>query len=264
MDVQTGAKIHEDGGGKALGEDIGELRRSGYVKNMDSTHGNLFADEMKVNFHVLSALMLYGVGGEVDDANIVAVDKTSGVQGMVNLLEQLSQPSDFSNAVGNSPIFCLGAGPGDSGLSLRGTGDQAVPEEDGVARGGPAGIRAACPINISVYTKLSWSCAGDDQTMNEGTLEIAEDPFGSNKVSFTRSMHMKTNLLNGVSNVQPGESEIVEGTHKAAVAGGISNRWSSISRNLCTGVNRGGARFAITHAMAGKDVQCVLALREED
>jgi hypothetical protein len=30
---------------------------------------------------------------------------------MVKFLEQLPQPSGFSDAVGNSPIFCLDAGP---------------------------------------------------------------------------------------------------------------------------------------------------------
>jgi hypothetical protein len=100
--------------------------------------------------------------------------------------------------------------------------------------------------------------------VTEGTLEIPKDPFGSNKVSFTRSMHMEAYLLNGVSNVRPGECEILKGAHKAAVAGGISNRRTGISRYLCTGVNWGGARFAITHAMASKNVQCVLALREDN
>jgi hypothetical protein len=57
------------------------------VKNTDSTHGNPFADEVKVDFHVLGALMLHGVGGEVDGANIVAVDKAGRVQGMMDLLE---------------------------------------------------------------------------------------------------------------------------------------------------------------------------------
>ena len=234
------------------------------MKNTDSTHGDPFTDEVEVDFHVLGALMLHGVGGEVNGANIVAVDKTGGVQGMVNLLEQLPQPNDLSDAVGNSPIFCLGAGPGDGGLPLGGPGDQAVPEEDCIAGGGAAGVRAACPISVSVHTKLCWSCAGDDQTMTEGTLEIAKNPFGSDKMNFTWSMHMKAYLLNGVSNVRPGESEVLEGAHKAAVVGGVSNRRAGISRYLCTSVNWGGAGLAIAHAMASEDVQYVLALREDD
>ena len=140
------------------------------MKNTDSTYGNLFPDEVKVDFHVLGALMLYGVGGEVDGANIVTVDKAGGIQGMVNFLEQLPQPGDLSDAVGNCPVFSLGTRPGDGGLPLGGPGDQAVPEEDGISGGGAAGVRAAGPISISVHTNLCWSCAGNDQTMTEGTL----------------------------------------------------------------------------------------------
>jgi len=100
--------------------------------------------------------------------------------------------------------------------------------------------------------------------MTEGTLEIAKNPFGSDKMNFTWSMHMKAYLLNGVSNVRPGESEVLEGAHKAAVVGGVSNRGAGISRYLCTSVNWGGAGLAIAHAMASEDVQYVLALREDD
>ena len=75
---------------------------------------------------------------------------------------------------------------------------------------------------------------------------------------------MKADLLNGIGDVRPSKSEILEGPHKAAVAGGISHRGASISRYLCTGVNWCGTGFAITHAMASEDVQCVLALRENN
>jgi hypothetical protein len=183
---------------------------------------------------------------------------------MMNLLEQLSQPNDFSNAVCNSPIFSLGAGPGDGGLPLGRPGDQAVPEENCIAGGGATGVRAASPISVSVHTKLCWGCAGDDQSMTERALEIAKNPFGSNKMNFTRGMHMKAYLLNSISNVRPGEREVLEGAHQAAVAGGVSNRMAGISRNLCTSVNWGGAGFAIAHAMASEDVHYVLALREDD
>ena len=57
------------------------------MKNMDCTHGNSFTDEVKVDFHVLGALMLNGVGGEVDGADIVAVDEAGRVQGVMEFLE---------------------------------------------------------------------------------------------------------------------------------------------------------------------------------
>ena len=78
--VQTGAKLHEDSRRESLGEDISELRRGGDVENTDSPNSDPFADEVEVNFHVLGALVLDGVGGEVDGADVVAVDEAGGIQ----------------------------------------------------------------------------------------------------------------------------------------------------------------------------------------
>jgi hypothetical protein len=41
------------------------------------TDCNLLLDEMKINLHMLHALMLNGVGGEVHDTDVVAVDKSA-------------------------------------------------------------------------------------------------------------------------------------------------------------------------------------------
>jgi hypothetical protein len=45
------------------------------MKNTDSTDGNSFPDKMEVNFHVLGALMLNRVGGEVPGTDIVTIDE---------------------------------------------------------------------------------------------------------------------------------------------------------------------------------------------
>jgi len=99
--------------------------------------------------------------------------------------------------------------------------------------------------------------------MIKSTLEIAEDPFGSNKVNLPRIVHVKANLLDGISNVGPGEGQVLKSSHKATVGCGISNRRTIISRSLGAGINRGGARFAGTHAMASQDVQSILVLGEK-
>jgi hypothetical protein len=96
--------------------------------------------------------------------------------------------------------------------------------------------------------------------MAEGALKIAKDPLGSDKVSLSQIMHMKAYLLDSISNVRPSEGEVLEGTHKATISSGISNRWADMSWYLCTSVNWSGARLAVTHAMASKYVQSVLTL----
>ena len=81
--VQTGAEIHKYRRRKPLGEDIDELRRGENMKNTDDSNGDPFPDEVEVDFHVLGALMLNGVG---DGADVVAVDEAGRIQRMVKLL----------------------------------------------------------------------------------------------------------------------------------------------------------------------------------
>jgi hypothetical protein len=45
------------------------------MEDVDLTDDNLLSDKMKINLHMLGALMLNGVDGEVHDADIIAVDK---------------------------------------------------------------------------------------------------------------------------------------------------------------------------------------------
>jgi hypothetical protein len=53
------------------------------MEHADNTNGNTFTDEVKVDLHMLGALMLYGVGGEVDGTDVVAVDEAGGVKGLM-------------------------------------------------------------------------------------------------------------------------------------------------------------------------------------
>jgi hypothetical protein len=45
------------------------------MKDADVADGNLLRNEVEINLNVLCVLVLNGVGGEVDDANVVTVDK---------------------------------------------------------------------------------------------------------------------------------------------------------------------------------------------
>jgi hypothetical protein len=45
------------------------------MEDVDLTDDNLLSDKIKINFHILGALMLNEVGGYVYGANIVKVDK---------------------------------------------------------------------------------------------------------------------------------------------------------------------------------------------
>jgi hypothetical protein len=133
-------KFLKYGGWKALCEDISELGGGGHMKNTESTNGHAFSDEVEVDLHMLGALMLDGLGGEVDDANVVVVDDAGGVKWVVQFLEELPQPGSFSHTVGNSTVLCLSARAGDSGLPLRRPGDEAAAQKNCITRGGVASI----------------------------------------------------------------------------------------------------------------------------
>jgi hypothetical protein len=46
------------------------------VQDVDITDGNAFPDELEVDLDMLCTLVLNRVGGEVDDADVVAVDES--------------------------------------------------------------------------------------------------------------------------------------------------------------------------------------------
>jgi hypothetical protein len=60
------------------------------------TDGNHLSDKMEINLHILHALMLNGVGGEVHSADVVAVDKSAPRGRALELMEQLPQPSGLT------------------------------------------------------------------------------------------------------------------------------------------------------------------------
>jgi hypothetical protein len=47
------------------------------VHDVDITDGNAFLDELEVDLDMLCTLVLNRVGGEVDDADVVAVDESA-------------------------------------------------------------------------------------------------------------------------------------------------------------------------------------------
>jgi hypothetical protein len=60
------------------------------MDDADLADGNLLSDKMKINLHMLSALMLNRVGEEVHDADVVTVDKGAPRRWGLKLVEQLS------------------------------------------------------------------------------------------------------------------------------------------------------------------------------
>jgi hypothetical protein len=72
----TRPKLREHRGGEPLGENVGELRSHQDVEYMNIPNSNALVDKMKINLNMLGALVLNDVGGEVDGADVVAVDQS--------------------------------------------------------------------------------------------------------------------------------------------------------------------------------------------
>jgi hypothetical protein len=82
-DIETGLKLQEHRGGQPLGEHVSELRSRRNVEDTNIPDSNVLADKVEINLNMLGALVLNGVSGEVDGADVVAVDQSGPRQGVV-------------------------------------------------------------------------------------------------------------------------------------------------------------------------------------
>jgi hypothetical protein len=80
------------------------------MQHVEIANGNTLADEVEVNLNMLRALMLNRVGGHVDGADVVTIYQSCMVKGSTKLLEELVQPSRFSDPVSHCAILCFSTG----------------------------------------------------------------------------------------------------------------------------------------------------------
>jgi hypothetical protein len=80
------------------------------MKNANNFTGDPFADKVKIDLDMFHALVLDEVGGEVDDADVVAENQGAHGQQTMELLEQLTEPGHLSHVVGDGAVLGLGAG----------------------------------------------------------------------------------------------------------------------------------------------------------
>jgi hypothetical protein len=88
--VEARSELREDRGRKTLGEDVSELGGGRYMENPNISNSHPVTNEVLVNLHMLHPLMLNRVGGEVHDANVVALDERALGERAVKLSQELS------------------------------------------------------------------------------------------------------------------------------------------------------------------------------
>jgi hypothetical protein len=155
------------------------------------------------------------VGGEVDRTDVVAVDQRS-----VELGEKLPEPGGLSHAISDSAVLRLGTGAGDHWLALGRPGHQVAAQEDSVAGGGSPSVWTPGPVGVSVDDKLGRGPV-KEQAVVDRAAEVAEEALESSEVRLSGIMHAKTDLLNCIGDVRPGEGEVLKGTSKTSIGSGI-------------------------------------------
>jgi hypothetical protein len=123
------------------------------MEDMDLTDGNVLSNEMKINLQRLRALMLNGVGGEVHDADAVAIDESAVRWQSLELMQELAQSGGLSHTIGDCTVLGFSAGAGDDSLPLGRLGDQVVPEHDR-ARCGAMLVWAGSPVGVGVDNQV--------------------------------------------------------------------------------------------------------------
>jgi hypothetical protein len=76
----------------------------------DIAGSDTLADEVEVDLHVLRALMLHEIGGEIDRADVIAVDKGGAREGAAELMKKLAEPESLDHSIGHSAMLDLSAG----------------------------------------------------------------------------------------------------------------------------------------------------------
>jgi hypothetical protein len=213
---------------------------------------------------MLRALMLHGVGGEVDSADVIAVDQGGALEGAVELVEELVHPRYLGHTISHTVVFCLCAGAGDVGLTLGSPRDEVGAQEYGIAGGGPVHVGAANLVSVGVdhkFRRRGWS---KEEVVVEGAQEVAQNPLESSEVGLPWCVHMKAHLLNGIGDVRPREGEVLEHICEALVRHRVGDWRPVILRELRLSVDRRGAGLVVEHASPLQNVDGVLTLVHEE
>ena len=103
-------KLRESRGAETLGEDVGKLGGGRDIEDPNIADSNPVVNEVQVDLHMLRSLMLNGVGGEIHDTDVVAVDERALGERAVELRQELSKPGCLRYVVSDSMVLRLSTG----------------------------------------------------------------------------------------------------------------------------------------------------------
>jgi hypothetical protein len=167
------------------------------MEDVDLTNGKLLSDEMKINLHMLHALMLNGAGGEVHSADVVTVDESAAQWRSLELMQELAQLGGLSHTTGDCTVLSFGAGAGDDSLLLGRLGDQVVSEEHGIARRGATSVQAASPVGVGVDDQVKARRVAQQQVKVRRPMKIAQDALHGQQVGLPKDVEDEDPVFNG-------------------------------------------------------------------
>ena len=145
------------------------------MEHTDLTHGNTIANEVEIDLDVLGALVLDGVRGHVDCADIVTEHNRSRRRRSMKLMEELPDLAGFSDYISNSTVLSLSARAGDRVLPLGGPRDEVVAEVDTEAGRRSASVGTAGPVGVGVGDHGGRRRCIELESMSECALDVAQD-----------------------------------------------------------------------------------------
>jgi hypothetical protein len=152
------------------------------MEDADLADDDLLSNKVEINLHMFDALMLNGVGREVDDTDVIIVDQRALRQRTLELMEQLSQPSGLSHTIGDSTVLNLRAETGDDSLSFGQPGHQIGPQEDHVAGSGATCVRTPRPVSVCIASEIGAGRATQEKAVHRSPLKVAQNALYSRQV----------------------------------------------------------------------------------
>lgn len=206
------------------------------MMNTDVPNSNALMDDVKIDLNMLHVLVLGEVDGEIDGAEVVAVDKCAPSEGVFKLLKELAQPARLSNPTSDGSVLNLNTRPEDHELTLERPRDEIGNKKYHIAE------------------ELMWDSgrAPKMEPVIEYTPKVPKDPLNHAQVQLPTIMHIDADLLDIICNVGPSEGGIPKDINKTG------RQWRRLQEHhrrrpwLC--VHRCRARNAIQHVSVLQDV----------
>src|SRR4051812_10908006 len=122
------------------------MRAGGYMKNTNSSNGNLLPNKVNIKLDVLRPTMLNRIGREIYGADVVTVNNSGSVHRMSQFLQKMIKPTCLSNDSSHPTVFSLCTRARNSGLPARRPRHQVITQVHTKSRSRPSCIRTSRPI----------------------------------------------------------------------------------------------------------------------